>query len=166
MSYVIDRQWGDSFLPAVRQIVGPRLLVPAPFENDTKEATDLMVLRANDFRTAVRIRRPGYARRFPHEFTIRYDKPSGARTEFEKIMDGFGDWMLYGHEQRTVPGQLEHWMLLDLGVFRWVVSSFPNIVPEPIMAPDGVRFLAFDVRAFPEELVIDRTEVSHELAAA
>lgn len=163
MSYEADRQWGDAYLPAVRQIVGPHMLVPAPFENDVKEATDLMVLKALDFRIAVRVRRPGYALRFGNQFTIRYDRPTGARTEYEKIMEGFGDWMLYGHASADQPGELARWMLLDLSVFRCWAALHPVC---PITNNcDGVSFLAFDVRGqFPAEIIIAESEVRHELA--
>lgn len=167
MSYSEDRKWGDRFLPAARQIVGPRLLVPAPFEEDAREATDLMVLRANDIRVAVRIRRPGYARRFPDQFTLRYDRPSGAKTEYEKIMQGFGNLMLYGHalRGREEAGELEQWLLIDLDALRWAVASFPEVVPDPITAGDGVRFIAFDIGHLPDCVLIARSEVSNEVAA-
>ena len=91
MSYQSDRSWSDQFLPQVRAIVGPHLLVPAPFELDAKEATDLMVLRARDMTIAVRLRRPGYADKYRYQFTIRSKRDSGSKTEMAKLLEGWGD---------------------------------------------------------------------------
>jgi hypothetical protein len=43
--------------------------------------TDLLVLDAWAMRTAARVRRPGYADRYPHQFTIRSRITSGGETE-------------------------------------------------------------------------------------
>ena len=71
MSYANDRLWSDQYLPAVRALVGPLLLVPAPLERDANEATDLIVMRERDMTIGVRLRRPGYAGRYHGQFTIR-----------------------------------------------------------------------------------------------
>jgi hypothetical protein len=69
---------------------------------------------------AVRLRRDGYAQRFADQFTIRYHRASGAKTELDKIIEGFGDWMFYGHTDST---GLSAWMLVDLAVLRECSSA-------------------------------------------
>ncbi len=69
--YQPDRSWSDIFIPDIKRIVGPLLLEPASFEIDTKQATDLIILRARDQMIAARVRRPGFWDRYQYQFTIR-----------------------------------------------------------------------------------------------
>lgn len=164
MSYQADRQWSDQFLFAIRNIVGPRLLVPSPLEVDTKEAADLIVMRARDMTIACRIRRYGYADRYPWQFTIRGHRDSGARTELAKIVEGWGDWMFYGHASLD-HSSLDKWFLIDLHEWRaelardaWrAANSKPQRHSQSLrLIPngDGTHFAAFDVRNFPATLLI------------
>jgi hypothetical protein len=164
VSYRDDRKWSDQFLPAIQHIVGPRLLIPSPLDVDTKEAADLIVLRARDMTIACRVRRQGYESRYPWEFTIRGHRDSGARTELAKIVEGWGDWMLYAHASEA-PGTLAKWFLIDLHVWRAEMARdawrAANGKPQRHAAAmrlipngDGTHFAAFDVRRFPPELTI------------
>lgn len=154
MSYAADRQWSDQFIPSIRSIVGPYLLEPAPFEVDTKQATDLVVLRARDHMIACRVRRPGYADSYPYDFTIRAQRDNGVKTELEKLVDGWGDWFFYGHADRGNRG-FARWMLLDLHVWRASLIRHRDKIRSRMVANgDGTHFIPFDVRQFPEELVI------------
>lgn len=173
MSYRSDRQWSDQFIPAIRQIVGPLLLEPAPLDADRKQATDLIVLNARDMKIAARVRRHGYAERYPYEFTIRSHRDNGAPTELEKITYGFGDWFFYGHASDAGPF-VTRWMVIDLRVFRGQriqhgKASVGN--PRSRSNGDGTHFYAFDVRAFrpsPPILVAssEATDRSKEREAA
>lgn len=116
--YQLDRIWSDKYLPLVRQIVGPLLLVPAPLENDVSEATDLIILKARDMRIAVRLRRPGYLK-YGNQFTFRLNRKSGAETEWSKIRKGFGDWFFYGHTQNNA---IIKWYIIDLHKFRDAIN--------------------------------------------
>lgn len=163
MSYSQDRQWSDRFIPDIRAKVGPLLLAPAPFEVDARQAADLIVLHARDMRIAARVRRHGYAHRYPFEFTIRAKRDSGQDTELKKLLDGFGDWMFYGHAAESAP-IVERWMLIDLHVWRGhllrVGSGFGahtggwRGLAQPKSNGDGTHFYAFDVRRFPHEMLI------------
>ncbi|MEL7178511.1 MAG: hypothetical protein AAFN63_01655 [Pseudomonadota bacterium] len=152
--YATNRTWSDQFLPEVKRQIGAHLLKVAPDDIDRREATDLMMLDARDTRVAVRIRRPGYHQRYPHQFTIRSKVPSGAQTELSKVVNGHGDWMFYGHA--SADGQtLDSWQLLDLKAFRaalirHVQNGYP-IVHGDQENWDGSAFKWFDVRSFPSE---------------
>lgn len=126
MSWTADKSWADAYMPAVRQIVGPLLLVDAPLERDQREATDLIVLRARDMTIGVRVRRPGYAGRFPGQFTIRAQRDSGAETELRKIVSGWGDWLFYGHAGQR--GALDEWLLVDLHALRAAFIRDPSLL--------------------------------------
>ena len=115
--YDINRRWSDRFLPHIKQIVGGYLLEAAPDPIDWHQATDLLMLDARDMRIAARVRRPGYATQYPHQFTIRSRLPSGAQTELSKIVNGKGDWLFYGHANASQTA-IESWYLIDLNAFR------------------------------------------------
>ena len=157
MSYSADRRWSDAFIPAIKKIVGPLLLEESSFEVDTQQAADLVVMNARDKTIACRVRRPGFADRYGHEFTIRAKRDTGAKTELEKIIDGFGDWMFYGHAHAD-----------GMNVSRWMVISLPArraaIIRKQATAikqsnGDGTHFVAFDVRQIPDACVISSSFV-------
>lgn len=161
LDYTTNRIWSDQYLPEVKRQIGAHLLKVAPDDLDQQQATDLLMLDAKDMRVAVRIRRPGYHSRYPHEFTIRSKLPSGAPTELAKVVNGHGDWMFYGHASEDGHG-LENWWLIDLKAFRaGLIRQAQNGYPirhGDKTNPDGSAFKWFDVRSFPAEppLVVAR----------
>ncbi|WP_372572683.1 hypothetical protein [Ruegeria jejuensis] len=159
--YQVNRSWSDQFLPEIRRIVGGHLLKAAPDPLDHFQATDLVTLDAKDMRIAARVRRPGYSMLYPNQFTIRAQVPSGAETELSKIVNGYGDWMFYGHA--GVDGlSLQNWWLIDLRAFRAALirhganGSFIRMGDK--RNPDGTCFKWFDIQSFPDDppLVVAR----------
>jgi hypothetical protein len=122
-NYSEDREWGDLLLPVAKQILGPLLLCPADDVRDQNQATDLIVLAARDMRIGVRIRRPGFADRYGNEFTLRSHRTTGTRTEFSKIVDGWGDWLFYGHAVSSE--KVSPWVVVDLHAFRAMLCRVP-----------------------------------------
>lgn len=155
-SYQLDRAWSDKFLPAIKHIVGPYLLEPAPFELDARESTDLIVLRARDLRIAARVRRHGYAEKYRFEFTLRAQRDSGQVTELTKIVNGFGDWFFYAHADAS-EATFALWWLIDLHAFRAHMirdayrSEGNKVKWEKKSNGDGTHFFAFDIRSFPDD---------------
>ena len=154
-NFAKDFDWQATFIPSIRRIVGPHLIDSAPFIEDAKEATDFLVLRARDMRVACRIRRPGYADKYPWDFTVRKSRPSGAITEWEKLINGFGDWMLYGHANESETA-IARWFLIDLHHWRAHMirqgrkgPNYYSIGMQERQNGDGTTFVVFDVRRFP-----------------
>ena len=152
MSYAQDRRWSDAFIPAIKAIVGPLLLEESSFEVDTQQAADLVVMNARDKTIACRVRRCGYADRYGYEFTIRAKRDTGAKTELEKIIDGFGDWMFYGH---AAPDgmHVSRWMVISLPALRAAIIRKQAVAMKQSNG-DGTHFVAFDVRQIPDSCVI------------
>lgn len=153
-AYSINRHWSDQFIPEIRRIVGAHLLSVAPDHLDMRQATDLLMLDGRDVRIAARVRRHGYAGRYPYDFTIRSRLPSGSPTELAKIVNGDGDWLFYGHANAAETG-FALWWLLDLrafraGLIRQASNGFP-ISSGDRRNPDGTCFKWFDIRSFPNE---------------
>lgn len=146
--------------------MGGHLLETAPDPFDHFQATDLVFLDARDMRIAARVRRPGYANRLPHQFTIRSRVASEAETELSKIVNVKGDWMFYGRSD-ALQTRVESWFLIDLKAFRAGLIRNPayghNVVMGDQRNPDGTWFKWFDVRSFPAEprLVVAQSNPDH-----
>lgn len=118
MSYKEDREFADelnqSIICLLERVLGGKALV-ASDEQDMKQATDFI---ANGYKVGCRIRRFSEWGKYPrHEFTIRCGRPGKNDTELAKILDGHGDFLLYGFSDES--GSMVHkWMLIDLDAFR------------------------------------------------
>lgn len=159
-----DKAWSDQFIPTIKGIIGPKLLMVSRLEKeDALEATDLIILKAKDMRIACRVRRPGFARKYYSQFTIRSERDSGTKTELRKFMEGYGDWMFYGHS--TGNGvEISPWYLLDLDIFRQYCKTHKDKIrygKQP--NGDGTHFTWFDIDSFPVNLVIGCSTESYEL---
>lgn len=163
--YQTNRAWSDRMLPQIKRIVGPHLLEASEFELDAKQATDLIVLNARDMRVAARVRRPGYADKYPFDFTIRSKVASGTETELAKIINGFGDMLFYGHADSN--DVIQRWFLIDLHSFRAALIRCREIRNkcEKRENGDGTEFYSFDVRWFPETPALLLAS-SHQLSLA
>lgn len=158
MTYTEDRGWSDSYIPALRNVVGPLLLDEATIERDTRQATDLIVFTARDMHIGCRVRRPGYADKYPWDFTIRRRRDTGTKTEFQKITEGWCDWLVYAHANDGPEPTLARWFVIDLDVFRFLLihdNDFrtwtrKNEVPNG----DGTHHTPYDIRRWPAELIV------------
>lgn len=146
-----DKQWSDKFMKTIKQILGLCLLTEGDFEEDAKENTDLRVLSLKSVRIGVRVRKHSFYERYPDEFTIRYSRPSGVKTEIDKIMEGWGDLFFYGFSNRDETS-LSRWTLADFDVFRkWYTpgKAKPRFVPE-----SGCELIAFRWDELPSGFII------------
>jgi hypothetical protein len=161
-----DWKWADQFIPQIKRIVGPHLLVPSSLEVDRNQAADLVVLTARNLTIACRMRRPGYLPLYRNHFTMRSQRDNGTKTELAKIREGWGDWMFYGHASDD-HGRIVLWWLLDLAAWRehmladHLKPDGKHIVQGDINSHDGTHFRYFDATTFYSEpnLVIAK---SHE----
>lgn len=150
--YAKDRAFSDQYLPAIKSAVGSYLLEPSPFEIDTREAADLVVLRAKTLCIACRVRRPGYLPRYDNQFTLRCRLDSGVATEEEKIINGWGDWLFYGHAHPDE--RIKHfsrWFLIDLSAYRAHLirkDRRDSIRYGHMPNGDGTHFRWYDIRSF------------------
>jgi hypothetical protein len=135
----------DQFIPAIKKIVGPHLLVPASLELDRNEVTDLIVLTARDLRIAARVRRHTYLPKYAGQFTIRTRPPRSGECELNKILNEFGDWMFYGFvtEDET---SFSKWWILDLSSFR---RHYRDRASNGLMIHHLEEFDSFEIASFP-----------------
>ncbi|HOY63475.1 MAG: hypothetical protein BWY28_01765 [bacterium ADurb.Bin236] len=157
MGYREDRGWSDRYIPKIKEIVAPYLIVEAPEKVDQKMASDLIIMEGRDKMLACRVRRPGYAEKYPYQFTLRLRRDSGAETEYAKIASGWADWMFYGH---AVPGdvtEIKPWFLIDLNNFRHqlIIEDTRSMARRETGVSfgyesnrDGTHFIWYDLRYF------------------
>lgn len=116
-------KWSNQFIPRIRQIIGPLLLRPSTVKEDTEEATDLIMLRAEGIRIACRVRRPGFSQKWGNEITITCRRESGSECEYDKmILGGLADWFFYAHAPDLTPR-----FLIDLHRARRIIIDAVNM---------------------------------------
>jgi hypothetical protein len=112
-----DKRWSDRFIPEIKGHLGRVLISEAPAEEDAERNTDLVILTLRPWRVACRIREHKYLSRYGGEFTIRSSRPSNARTELGKILEGWGDFIFYGFAAPQ-GDSLSQWFIGSLNAFR------------------------------------------------
>ena len=117
-----DKQWSDGFLPEIKRNLGEHLMGEPPVEEDQERNTDLITLWMSPVRIACRIRKPD-AWQYRDDFTIRYSRPRGTKTELTKIIEGYGDYIFYGHADED-GHSLRAWGLGNLGALRIWFSRY------------------------------------------
>lgn len=150
-----DKAATDIYMPTVKAIMGRIMLVtPSVFE-DQRENTDLRLLVARGTRIAVRIRAARDVPLYGHEFTIRASRPSGVKTELEKIADGWGDWFFYGFGDAST-GRLVRYSVIDLAAFRRrLITNHPPVVFSDKANRDGSStFRAYELESFDERVIV------------
>lgn len=147
------KKWSDQYLPEVKSRLGRALLREGSWEEDAKEATDLIVLKMDPIRVGCRIRKFEWLP-CEGEFTLRYELPSGMPTEYEKIVLGFGTHFFYGFAgPEHMKPALAAWMILDLDVFR-AEEGFSEWQQKSDSY--GILFRVYHVDKFSPDLVIER----------
>ena len=157
-----DKRWSDRFLPEIKSILGVHLIGEPPVEEDAERNTDLMVLKLDAVRIGCRVRKHKFLSRYSDEFTMRCGRPSGTKTELTKVIEGWGDYFLYGFCDAG-ERSLSAWMLGDLKVFRlWYCRSLRKMAAG--QSPGSVKrnidgssdFTAFKIFNLPAEFLIGR----------
>lgn len=148
-SWSDDKRWSDKFIQKLQMVAGLLITSPASLSDDAFKNTDMIVLVAQNVRIACRVRRHEFYKSYPHDFTIRSARDTGTKTELTKIMEGWGDYLIYGFSNQAETN-LEAWRVINLSEFR---RQFQNISYSKISNGDGTHFCAFDVRKMPAGIV-------------
>jgi hypothetical protein len=144
-----DKRWSDQFLSGIRQIIGPLLISPAPIEIDRNEGTDFVMLNAKSLKIAARVRRSSQISKWANQFTLRSSRPSGAKTEFQKVVEGLGDLCFYGWAEPN-SASIRQWSLIDLDAFRaHLILNASQLKCGEVSNIDGTAFRWFDLTSFP-----------------
>lgn len=156
-----DKRWSDRFLPEIKRILGEHLIGEPPIEEDQERNTDLIVLKMEAVRIACRIRRNEYLEKYPNEFTIRTKRPTGIKTEIEKIIEGWGDYLFYGFSNKE-ENKLAGWFIISLNAFRlWFMKYLRNNNGKPpghqkINSDGSSAFAGYNVNDMPDDIVFKK----------
>jgi len=154
-----DKRWSDRFIPEIKSVLAQHLISESPIEEDQEHNTDLIVLTLRPYRVACRIRRHEYYQNYKNEFTIRAGRPSGCKTELQKIIEGWGDYFFYGFSDQVEKNLLSYF-LGDLKVFRiWfnrrICMNKGNVPGKSKNNKDNSSyFMAFDKDDLPNDFLI------------
>jgi len=139
-----DKKWSDRFIPEIKCTLGLYLISEAPFVEDAEHNTDLIVMTLKPYRIGCRMRGYRFFKEHPDDFTIRSDRPTGAKTEFTKIMEGWGDYLFYGFCDEKEES-IRAWRLIDFKSFRAFIWKETQ--------SKGFQFYAFDTSKMPDNIV-------------
>lgn len=168
MPFDEDRDWQAQFLPSLKRIAGEVLISEAPSEDDQERNTDLIVLRLEAIRIGCRVRSHPDDPSWYDEFTIRTSRPSGVNTEIHKVIQGWGDYFLYGFGDEST-GEVDPWLVGDLTVFRLWHSQY--LVKNGGRPPGELRankdrsslFRVYRVDELPDAFVVGRKRPQHSV---
>lgn len=146
----------------MKKILGVCLIDTADATEDEEHNTDLLVLIVKPFRVSCRVRSYQHliTQGRKNEFTVRSSVFSGRETELSKILNGWGDYFLYGFSNKHET-ELECWTLADLSVFRRWHNGFYNkygIPPGHIFSNTDrlSSFTVFNWSKLPDNFIVGR----------
>ena len=153
-AYRKSRAESDQYIDQAMQIIARVMIRVGTEDEDNNHATDIVV---EPGRYALRTRTMyvngnDYFKRYHREFTIRSKRPSGVKTELEKILDGDGEYYLYGWVNST---GIKYYTIFDLNVFRQTISDRPQLLNNTTTGKDGVTFTCFKYEDFSSDFIID-----------
>lgn len=152
-TYEIDRRLENKFANTIKQILGMYFFVK-DIEQDLKQGTDFLTFTISRFKVGARLRRLEFYLRYPDEFTIRWERPSGVKTEIQKIREGLVDYIFYGFIDAKEKKIIKYF-IGDLDVFR-------RVNPKPISIKENKtkdsKLAAFKISQFPRDFILKEVE--------
>jgi len=151
-TYREDRTWSDERLDIVKALIGRHIMEAGNEIQDMQKMGDLVVLGGKETKIGVRIRTGNFRENFRYDFTLRTWRSSGAKTEFEKILEGWGDYFFYGFSPERNSTIIDPWYLLSLDAFRhhWRCSRDMLTHGEVRNRDNATGFRWFNILSFPK----------------
>lgn len=152
-----DKRWSDRFLPEIKAFLGQTFIGEASIEDDQRRNTDLITLTIKPLRFACRVRRYDAFQEYWMEFTLRNSRPFGAKTELEKVLEGWGDYLVYGFANQY-ENSLQQMFIGDLTIFRqWYTAEIarrriPGVVKDNFDGSSSFR--VFELRQLPPKFIV------------
>ena len=158
-------------IPLAKSILGQYLIEVAPPEIDMQENADLLWLIGNtNGHSRIGLRARQFHNLRPEwywQFTIRkWSKYNGhsMRTEWDKILDGYGDLLLYLVPESTKKAFI--YTLVDLSAFRDFVRPYLSDLsqfPQHNNTDGRTGLIAFDARRLPTNCIIGWRQPNYEM---
>ncbi len=153
MSYDTDRTLEVRFARQIKQILGLCFISQSKYM-DQKEATDFAVFYIEPFSVAARLRRyPIYCNlQYRNQFTVRWSRPSGIKTEIHKIREGLVQYLFYGFLNET-ESHIIQYFVGDLNVL--LEANPKHLGPFPNRPPDS-ELVAYELKSLPPEFFVHK----------
>jgi len=147
LTYKVDREIEDKFAPIIKNILG-NIFISKEEIDDLEKATDFAIYHIQPFSVAVRLRRFEYFPTFHNQFTIRWRRPSGVRTEIDKIRDKEVEYLFYGFLSPTQDFIIQYF-IADLKQFQnqEPMRIFPN-------NPHDSDLAIYHINQFPASFIV------------
>lgn len=150
-TYEVARPWADRFDASLSAILGIETHSKASFEADARRGIDGVIA---PLYVAERIRNLCQYPQYGGQFTLRYRRDSGAKTEYAKLWDGDlgADIYFYGWgDPRT--WEIKAYAVLHVQALRaWLVTGGRE-AGTVFRNPDGTEGIAFFLRQMPREVI-------------
>lgn len=152
-SFNTDRKFEAKLEQNILRILA-NTFIKKDIQCDLAEGTDFLVYRINPFRVAVRIRRNKFFLNpiYREQFTIRWERPSGAITEINKIRNKLVDYLLYGFANQE-ENNIIHWFIGDLKIFN---QHMVEPVEIKLNNPPDSKLAVYNIRQFPIGFIIKK----------
>jgi len=157
--FQIDKELETRFELEIRTILSS-YFIRRDITADLEQATDFAIFRVDPFRVAVRLRRHSYYKKFKHQFTIRWSRPSGVLTEIDKIRNHLVTHFLYGFLDE-LETKIIDWKLFNLDKF-----TDPNPLEIHLNNPPDSELAVYSISQFPEDFILaSRESLTPEVTA-
>jgi len=146
MGYEGDKLLEEKLANQIKAFLGVYFIRHASWDEDVNHGTDFMILSSAPIRVAARLRRFEYYENLEwrNQFTIRWERPSGALTEIHKIRRGDVDYLFYGFIDKNEKRIIKY-LIGDLKLFRMneprAVAIIPNKPHDSDLAVYSVNWL-------------------------
>lgn len=151
MSYIIDRALEDQHSTEIKNILGNYFIQKREVD-DLEKGTDFAIYYIKPFSVGIRLRRYNQFIKndYKNEFTIRWSRPSGIKTEIHKIREGLVDHIFYGFLSPDAESVIQYF-LADL-------KKFTDPKPEAIIPnfPPDSKFAVYKMTQLPNSFYLKK----------
>jgi len=136
------------------QCILGRVFFIKDMEADLKQGTDMLIATSKPVRVGIRLRRNRYYQnsKWRWQFTIRFDRPSGEDTEWQKLWQGLYTHLFYGFLSPNEKKIIQYF-IGDMDIFRHITPTYEG--PYLNHPPDS-RLVAFNCSDFPKEFYLKK----------
>jgi hypothetical protein len=149
LGYKDDIRLELKFAKQIKGILG-MYFIQQDVTADLKQGTDFLVFTISAIKVAARLRTYYYYLTYPNDFTIRYERPNGVKTEIDKIRQGLVDYLFYGFVDEK-EDKIIKYLIGDLNIFR-------QYEPKPLVVkwnnPPDSSLAAWNIKQFPSQFIL------------
>ena len=150
-TYEVSRAFGELFRADMAAILGLEIYQPGTFLDDVRRGIDGMF---QPLYLAERIRNITRYPSYKYQFTLRYRRDNGVKTEYAKLRDGsmHAEVYFYGWGDEH-SRQIKAYILLDIPGLQTWIHAHGRQAGTIFDNEDGTYGIAFDLRHIPGQII-------------